>query len=235
MDMFNIPLQGHEERYECAEEWLSIVKRLWTQDETFDHEGKFYKVRKGYLAPKPLQEPYPAIMNAGGSERGRHFACKHADMVYTVIRNTDPDLNRKHVQAYHALAKEYGRKVQVWSLANIVQGETEKEAREFYDYYVNQKGDWEAAGNVVNSMAAEINARTYTPEQVKAMREVFVSAWGGNTLVGTKEQIVDGLARIASWGLDGLLLAFPRYEAGMREFRDVTYRLVKQAGLRDTK
>ena len=45
----------------------------------------------------------PAIMNAGGSERGRHFACKHADMVYTVIRNTDPDLNRKHVQAYHAL------------------------------------------------------------------------------------------------------------------------------------
>ena len=65
--MFNIPLQGHEERYECAEEWLGIVKRLWTQEETFDHAGKFYKIRKGYLAPKPLQQPYPAIMNAGGS------------------------------------------------------------------------------------------------------------------------------------------------------------------------
>ena len=103
MDMFNIPLQGHEERYECAEEWLSIVKRLWTQDETFDHSGKFYTIRKGYLAPKPLQQPYPAIMNAGGSERGRKFACQHADMVYTVIRNTDPELNRAHVQAYHAL------------------------------------------------------------------------------------------------------------------------------------
>ena len=235
MDMFNIPLQGHDERYECAEEWLSIVKRLWTQDETFDHTGRFYTVRKGYLAPKPLQEPYPAIMNAGGSERGRQFACRHADMVYTVIRNTDSEMNRKHVQAYHALAKEYGRKIQVWSLANIVQGETEKEAREFYDYYVHQKGDFAAAGNVVNTMAAEINARSYTPEQIKAMAEVFVAAWGGNTLVGTKEQIVDGLARIASWGLDGLLLAFPRYEEGMREFRDVTYPLVKQAGLRDNK
>ena len=88
---------------------------------------------------------------------------------------------------------------------------------------------------MVNSMAAEINARTYTPEQVKAMREVFVAAWGGNTLVGTKEQIVDGLAKFASWGLDGLLLCFPRYEAGMREFRDVTYPLLKQAGLRDTR
>ena len=98
-----------------------------------------------------------------------------------------------------------------------------------------EKGDFAAAGNVVNAMAAEINARSYTPEQIKAMAEVFVAAWGGNTLVGTKEQIVDGLARIASWGLDGLLLAFPRYEEGMREFRDVTYPLVKQAGLRDNK
>ncbi len=143
---------------------------------------------------------------------------------------------RKHVQAYHSIAhKEYGRKVQVWSLANIVQGETEKEAREFYDYYVNQKGDWEAAGNVVNSMAAEINARTYTPEQVKAMREVFVSGWGGNTLVGTKEQIVDGLARIASWGSTDCCSPSRATRPGMREFRDVTYPLVKQAGLRDMK
>jgi len=88
---------------------------------------------------------------------------------------------------------------------------------------------------VVNAMAAEINARTYTPAQIKSMAEVFVAAWGGNTLIGTKEQSVDGLARFASWGLDGLLLAFPRYESGMREFRDVTYPLVKQAGLRDAK
>ena len=28
----------------CAEEWLTIVKRLWTEDEEFDHEGKFYKI-----------------------------------------------------------------------------------------------------------------------------------------------------------------------------------------------
>ena len=106
---------------------------------------------------------------------------------------------------------------------------------EFLSKFVGDLGATEAAGNVVNSMAAEINARTYTQEQVNAMREVFVASWGGNTLVGTKDQVVEGLERIASWGLDGLLLAFPRYEAGMREFRDVTYPLLKQAGLRDSK
>jgi hypothetical protein len=34
-------------------------------------------------------------------------------------------------------------------------------------------------------------------------------------------------------GLDGVLLSWPRYIDGMREFRDVTYPLLKQAGLRD--
>jgi len=30
-----------------------------------------------------------------------------------------------------------------------------------------------------------------------------------------------------------VLVAFPRYEAGMREFRDTVYPLLMQAGLRD--
>ena len=32
---------------------------------------------------------------------------------------------------------------------------------------------------------------------------------------------------------DGVLVAFPRYEEGLRDFRDRTYPLLKQAGLRD--
>ena len=34
-----------------------IVKRLWTEDDAFDHEGQFYQIKKGYLAPKPIQPP----------------------------------------------------------------------------------------------------------------------------------------------------------------------------------
>jgi alkanesulfonate monooxygenase SsuD/methylene tetrahydromethanopterin reductase-like flavin-dependent oxidoreductase (luciferase family) len=61
----------------------------------------------------------------------------------------------------------------------------------------------------------------------------MISGWGGFPLIGTKEQIVDGLLTLSKVGLDGVLLSWPRYIAGMREFRDVTYPLVKQAGLRD--
>jgi FMNH2-dependent dimethyl sulfone monooxygenase len=217
MEMFGLSLLEHEARYACAEEWLTIVKRLWTEDET-----------------KPVQKPYPAIMNAGSSERGRHFACRHCDLVFTNIRTHDIATNTAHVAAYHRLAREtYGREVKVWSNATIVQAETEKEARDFYHYYVHDKGDWLAARNVIDTMGAEINQRDYPEERRNAMAEMMISGWGGFPLIGTKEQIVDGLATLSKIGLDGVLLSWPRYLDGMREFRDVTYPLLVQAGLRD--
>jgi FMNH2-dependent dimethyl sulfone monooxygenase len=234
MEMFGAALQGHDERYDCAEEWVTIVKRLWTEQETFDFQGKFYNIKKGYLQPKPIQSVHPAIMNAGGSERGRHFATRHCDLVFTGLRTFDFDVNAAHVKAYHTLAREqYNRDVRVWGSAFIVQGETEKEARDFYNYYVHEKGDWDAAMNVVNTMASEINERDYPPERRRAMAESFVSGWGGFPLIGTKEQIVDGLNMLSRVGFEGVLLSWPRFEHSMREFRDVTYPLVKQAGLRD--
>ena len=235
IDMFGSAMLPHDERYACTEEWLAIVKRLWTEDDPIDFEGKYYKITKGELQPRPLQGPHPAIMNAGSSDRGRQFAAKYCDVVYTIVRGggTYDDI-RTHVNAYRSLAREeYGRDIQVWTLANIVQGETEREAREFYDYYVHQKGDWAAALNVVETFMLDVNARTIQPERVRSMQEILIAGWAGFPLIGTKEQIVDGLTRLAQTGLDGVLLCWPRFEQGMREFRDVTYPLVKQAGLRD--
>ena len=48
----------HDDRYDCAVEWLDIIKRLWTEDEEFDFEGKFYKIKKGY----PAAEADPAAV-----------------------------------------------------------------------------------------------------------------------------------------------------------------------------
>jgi alkanesulfonate monooxygenase SsuD/methylene tetrahydromethanopterin reductase-like flavin-dependent oxidoreductase (luciferase family) len=234
IDMFGQAMLPHEDRYACAEEWLAIVKRLWTEDDPFDHDGRFYRIHKGYLQPKPIQSPHPAIMNAGASEHGRHFAAKYCDLVYTVIRTGGLDECRAHVQAYHRLAREeYGREVRVWTLVNIVQGETEKEARALYDDYVHRQGDWDAARNMIDTFMLEINARNVPPERIKPLQEAFIQGWGGLPVVGTKEQVVDALIALSQSGLDGVLLAWPRFEQGMREFRDITYPLVRQAGLRD--
>ena len=231
IEMFGAQLLPHGDRYDMAEEWLAIVKRLWTADEEFDHEGKFYKIVKGYLQPKPLQRPYPAVMNAGGSERGRHFAAKHCDLVFTALGQPDFEQNKAQVDAYRRLAREeYGREIGIWTSANIVQAETEAEARRLDQHIVREKGDWEAAANALNTLG--LNAQTFSPEAIKHLKELWIAGWGSYPLVGTKEQVVDGLQMLSKMGLDGVLLSWPRYEEGMREFKDVTYPLLLQTGLR---
>ena len=231
IDMFGIEMLPHEARYDMAEEWVKIVKRVWTEDDEFDHEGKYYKIVKGYLQPKPIQKPYPAIMNAGGSERGRHFACKHCDLVFTALGAPSFDENKAQVEAFRRLAREeYGREIGIWSSANIIQAETEKEALRFQDYIIDEKGDWEAVSFALSTMG--INAKTFPPAAMEHLRQFFIAGWGSYPLVGTKEQIVEGLKTLSAMGLDGVLLSWPRYEEGMREFRDVTYPLLMQTGLR---
>jgi alkanesulfonate monooxygenase SsuD/methylene tetrahydromethanopterin reductase-like flavin-dependent oxidoreductase (luciferase family) len=64
------------------------------------------------------------------------------------------------------------------------------------------------------------------------LKQYFIAGWGSYPLIGTKEQVVDGLKKLSAMGLDGVLLSWPRYEEGMREFKDVTYPLLMQTGLR---
>jgi FMNH2-dependent dimethyl sulfone monooxygenase len=231
IEMFGATMLDHDVRYDCAEEWLGIVKRLWTEDDEFDHDGRFYHIRKGYLQPKPLQSPYPALMNAGGSDKGRDFASRYCDVVFTVLKSGDPEVNRAQVQDYKTYARErYGRRIQVWTNAYCVQAETEAEAKKYHDFVVHERGDWEAAETVASTMG--LNAQTMPPDVMQRMKGQFIAGWGGAPLIGAKEQIVDGLAQLAATGLDGLLLSWPRYQAGMTEFRDITLPLLKQAGLR---
>ena len=231
IDMFGVEMLPHDDRYDMAVEWLHVVRRLWTEDEEFDHEGKYYKIVKGYLQPKPIQKPYPAVMNAGGSERGRHFACKYCDLVFTALGSPDFEQNKAQVAAYRKLAREeYGREVAVWTSANIVQAETEAEARRYDEYVVKEKGDWAAVTFALDTLG--LNAKTFAPEVIKHLKELFIAGWGGYPLVGTKEQVVDGLKKLSAMRIDGVLLSWPRYEAGMREFKDVTYPLLVQDGLR---
>jgi alkanesulfonate monooxygenase SsuD/methylene tetrahydromethanopterin reductase-like flavin-dependent oxidoreductase (luciferase family) len=170
-------------------------------------------------------------MNAGGSEKGQHFAAKYCDMVYVVFGSHDFDDCKAKIDSYRELARrEYGREIQVWSYAYVVQGETEKEAKDYFTDYVQDKGDWEAATNLVGTMIA--NAKTLPPEVLAEMKKHFIAGWGGYPLIGTPEQIVDGLIRMSKMGLDGTLLNWPRYIEDQHWFKDRVYPLVVQAGLR---
>jgi dimethylsulfone monooxygenase len=148
-----------------------------------------------------------------------------------VFGSHDFDDCKAKVEAYRELArKEYGREIQIWSYAYVVQGDTEKEARDYFDDYVHQKGDWDAATNLIDTMIA--NAKTLPKEVLAEMKKHFIAGWGGYPIVGTPEQIVDALITMSKMGLDGTLLNWPRYIDDQRWFQKRVYPLVQQAGLR---
>jgi len=230
-EMFGTPMRDHDARYRVAVEWLEIIKRLWTDEEEFDYDGEFYHIKKGYLQPKPIQRPYPAVMNAGGSDTGRHFAAKYCDIAFLVFDPRDFEGAKTKVESYKKLAREeYGREIQVWAYSNIVQGDTEKDAKDYFDYYANQKGDWAAVDNWVEING--INAKTLPPDVLQAMKVHFIAGGGGYPIIGTKEQVVEGLQTVSKMGFDGTLLSWPRFIEDMRHFQEDTMPLVLQSGLR---
>jgi alkanesulfonate monooxygenase SsuD/methylene tetrahydromethanopterin reductase-like flavin-dependent oxidoreductase (luciferase family) len=229
MEMFGLPLMPHEERYASAAEWLQIVKRLWVEDEPFDFEGRYYRVDKAQLRPKPLQQPMPPIMNAGTSPTGQHFAAKYCDVAFAPP--ADFDTVKAQVGSYKEIARnEYGRDLKIWSYACVVQAETEKAARDYYNYFVHDQGDWKAVEQLME--AFEIKSPPIPPEQFQVIKESFIAGGTGYPLIGTKDQVVDGLAKLVDLGLDGVLLSWPRYLEGIKTFQTDTLPLLQQAGLR---
>lgn len=233
IEMFGAPLLPHDERYAVAQEWVDIVRAVWTRDEPFTFEGKYYHVKDAILRPKPVQQPYPALMNAGSSSAGRNFGARNCDVVFisSDIGQKTPEGMAEKVAQFKRLAREeYDRDIQVWVNAYVVEGDTEADANAYLDYYANQHGDWEAAENLVNGLLG--GSSSYDPETMEQMKFHFIAGWGGYPIVGTQAQVVDSLIALAGTGLDGVLLSWPRYIEDMRRFQENTYPLLVEAGLR---
>lgn len=231
LEMFGAPIMEHDTRYEYAQEWLDVMKLLWTREEEWDFEGRFFKISRGFHEPKPIQQPFPAIMNAGGSPVGQRWAAKNADMAFVLLQQHDFEGAKKQVDHLRRLARdEFGREIGVWASAYVVARPTEKEAREYLHYYVVEKGDNEAVDNIARVLG--IQSGVLPPEALEQFKFHFKAGWGGYPLVGTPEQITDELEQLSKAGLDGMLLSWLNYQDEGPAFMEQVLPLIEQAGLR---
>jgi alkanesulfonate monooxygenase SsuD/methylene tetrahydromethanopterin reductase-like flavin-dependent oxidoreductase (luciferase family) len=171
-------------------------------------------------------------MNAGGSPRGQRFAAQYSDMIFIHVQD-DVDLSSaaEQVDRVKTLARdEFGRDVQVWTQSFVVCRETEREARAFWNHYVRDLGDTDAADNLMHFLGLESAVLGADWERA---RERFISGWGGTEMLGTPEQLVERFAQLADAGLDGTVLLFPLWEEGLEQFGAQVLPLLEQAGLRE--
>jgi FMNH2-dependent dimethyl sulfone monooxygenase len=231
LEMFGAPLREHDARYDQLAEWLGIVRRLWAEQPEFDYEGEFFRVERAMSMPKPIQRPGPPIMNAGGSERGRLFACEHADLCFVILSGDDTGGWRAQVDAYKRTARDrFGRAVQVWTYAPCIQRATQLEAEDYLQHYAVTMEDTAS----VDAWSAGLAAQTkiVSTGQIESFRKRFAAGAGGTILVGTAMRIADRLAAMSEAGLDGVLLTWVDFVDGIARFADGVLPLLERRGLR---
>ncbi len=227
IEMFGIEQRDHDERYRMADEWLTCIKRAWSEQD-FDHDGDYYHIKGGFLLPKPLQQPFPVLVNAGSSEAGREFSARHVDFNFITITTVDEAQAKIDDVKRRALA--YGRDCGVMTYGLVCCRDTEAEARELYDSII-RAGDWEATENIMQMLGIE-SSSFGNKETVRLLGERFIAGWGGYPLVGTPEQVVEQMQSVHAMGIDGFILSWLDYHEELKYFGERVMPLLRQAGLR---
>lgn len=80
-DMYGGLWLPHDERYAVSEEYIHIVKGIWSEH-PYSHEGKYYQVKDVDMQPKPVQNPIPSIFLGGKSEAAREVAARECDWFF---------------------------------------------------------------------------------------------------------------------------------------------------------
>ena len=72
---------GHEENLARLDEYIMLLRRLWTNDEPIDFEGSFHRLEGALSGPKPFREGHVPIAFAGLSGTAIKVAARHADLL----------------------------------------------------------------------------------------------------------------------------------------------------------
>ena len=205
----------HDSRYRRTDEYLEILRRMWTSETPFSYEGAFYNVQDAYSDLKPVGRPSIPIYFGGSSGPAIEVGAKRAD-VYALWG--EPLAAVKEQIAAIQAAAPANRSPRFSVSLRLILGATEAEAwqkaREHLDRIVSLLGGRRIAdgsarpGAVGAQRLLEFAARQEVFD--KRLWTAIAGATGaaGNTtaLVGTPEQVAESLLGYYEAGVSTILV-----------------------------
>jgi len=98
-----------EARYARTDEYVHVLKRIWTEQGPIDHSGTYYRFIGASTAVRCVQQPRIPIYVGGASDAAIEVAGKHAD-VYALWGETQAQV-RELTARVRAAAAQHGRTV----------------------------------------------------------------------------------------------------------------------------
>jgi pyrimidine oxygenase len=212
-------------RHAYIDEWLRVMKLLWT-GEPVNFDGDYFHL-SGYMSnPVPVQQPYPAVIYATSSEAGFKFVAAHCDEAF-VRADEQRNMASKTLKKF---AAEHGRRIKTQAAVCLIQGEDDADAQRIVGRY-REGAALESICNVYDSgYQGDRAARGKEILDQRFPRPLFYHSF---PLIGGPEHIANFIEDMARNGdFDGVLFSFPDYIDGLDKFNRHVVPLLKKRGLR---
>jgi FMNH2-dependent dimethyl sulfone monooxygenase len=199
-DMYGGTWVAHDERYARTDEFLAVLKGMWTRDE-YTLDGRYYQIRSARLAPKPVQRPWPTLYAGGESPAAKELIARecdaylmHGDPV-TVLAPKIEDMRARRAKHPDLPPLRFG--VAGYAIVRGSDAETKREVERITDVRASARGYASYLDFVKGSqLETEISLEDYS-----------VSNRGLRTgLVGTPEHVAERISELERIGIDLLLL-----------------------------
>jgi dimethylsulfone monooxygenase len=226
-DMFGIALKEHDQRYAYTEEWLNVVKRIWSEPQPFDASGANFHLKAVEGKPKPFFNDYPLLISAANSADGRAFAVRHADCLFTtVIRQ---ETLAEEIAAIRATPGAKSKEAGIYGSGHLICRPSRKEADEYYHYIVHEMGDWEAAEHTA---AIRTKGRSTPLATLQKLKERLISGLGTYPVVGSYDDAAEAFKWMSDAGLTGMAIGLVNYIKDFPALRDEVLPRMARLGLR---
>jgi pyrimidine oxygenase len=199
----------HDARYDLATEWIRAIKALWTED-SVTMKGEYFQLDDCMSDPKPSTKPF--LVCAGTSKRGMEFTSQEMDAIFLSGGNAK-ELARASRESKD-VAATYGRNIRTYSMMTLLFAESDEAAeREAAHYRAGlDEGALRGMMKAYGFLDAEIGKEN---SFVEKSRSTFQTPHLMGTARGVTERLCDMLEESQ---IDGLMLIFPDYLAGMPIF-----------------
>ncbi len=214
---------GKDSRYARADEFLAIVRELWSGEEV-DFSGEWYEIEGARLLDPPA---WPAVYLGGSSAAAIEVAARRADVFLTW--GEPPAAVAAKLDAVREAADREGRELGFGIRLHVITRDTAEEA-------------WAVAERMLAGLSDEQIARAQSIQAVSESEgqrrmtelhggrtdhlEVAPNLWAGiglvrggagTALVGSHEEVADRIAGYHDLGIDEFILSgYPHLEEAYR-------------------
>jgi FMNH2-dependent dimethyl sulfone monooxygenase len=217
----------HDERYRRSEEFIQVLKSLWTE-ETTTFKGDFYRINNAPLKPKPVQGGDLPVFQGGNSAAAKKMAAKVSD--YYFMNGNTIEGFKKQIDEVRNLAAAEGRTIKFAVNGFAIVRDSEEEAIQLLRDIVAH-ADHEAVKGFSDAVK-EAGQSTQSKEGMWAnstFEDLVQYNDGFKTgLIGTAEQVANRIIELKEIGVDLVLTGHFHYEEDLRRFGEEVIPLVKQ-------